>query len=118
MRHKLEFAAPLLGDGKLVGFAGLVFKHLEVDGVTSKLEVQHDAVVGCNAVAVVTGFEGLDEDHGEVGVVREHDVVVAAVRADGEAAHVVSVELAALGLDGNEQFFGALGRKMTGDVGE
>ena len=61
-------------------------------------------------------FKCFDEDHVAVGVVREHYVVVAAARADGEAAHVVSVELAD-GFHDDKQFVGALGRELTGDVG-
>ena len=81
------------------------------------LELMHGAVVGGDAVAFMSRFEGFDEDHVVVGVICQHDVVVDAARADGEAANVVSVELAD-GLNDNEQFFGALGRELTGDAGE
>jgi len=71
--------------------------------VASKLEALHDAVVSGDAMAIVARFKRFDEDNVAVGVVREHYVVVAAARADGEAAHVVSVELAD-GFDDDEQF--------------
>ena len=115
--HKLEIAAPLFGDGKILGGSDLVVKHLDVDGVAPELEAMHDAVVGYDTVAVVLGLEGFYEDHVAVGVVCQNDVVVAAARADGESAHVVGVELAN-GLNDDEEFFGALGWELPGDVGE
>ena len=99
--NKLEVLAPLLGDGQLVSFAGFVVEHLEVDGVASKLEAMHDAVIGDGAMAIMARHKGFGEDHVAVGVVREHGVAVATARADGEAACVVSVELAG-GFDDNE----------------
>ena len=85
--------------------------------MTSKVEALYDAVVECDTVAAVVGLECLNEDQVAVGVVREYDGVVAAARADGGAAHAVSVELAD-GLNDDEQFLGALGQELTGDVGE
>ena len=45
-------------------------------------------------MAVMVGLEGFNKDGVGVAVVGQHDVLVATARADGEAAHVVSVELA------------------------
>ena len=42
-------------------------------------------------MAVVAGLEGFNQDDVAVDLVGEHDEVVAAARADGEAAHVVGV---------------------------
>ena len=55
-------------------------------------------------MAVVFGLERLDEDDVGVDVVGEHDIVVPAARADGEAAHIVGVELGD-GLDAYVEFF-------------
>ena len=92
--HKLEGCVPLLGDHLFVGSTALVVEYLEVHAVAVLLQAGHDAV-GCGeAVAVVLGLEGLDHDSVGVDVVGEHDVLVAAARADGEAAHVVGVKFA------------------------
>ena len=115
--HKLEIAAPLFGDGKILGGSDLVVKHLDVDGVAPELEAMHDAVVGYDTVAVVLGLEGFYEDHVAVGVVCPHDVVVAAARADTEASHVVGIELTD-GFNDDKQFLGARGQELTGDVRE
>ena len=115
--HTLELLAPLLSDDKLIGDAGLVVKHLEVDRVTAKLETLNDVVVGCDTVAVVVGLKGFDHDHVTVGVVRQHDVVVALTRAAGELSHVVGVDLAD-GLNNGKELFGALIRDLIGDIGE
>ena len=85
-----------------MGDTGLVVKHLEVDKVNAELKPFHDVVVGCNVVMVVAGLEGHNQDHATVDGVHQHDVVVAATRADGEVAHGVGVELAD-GLDNNEK---------------
>ena len=68
-------------------------------------------------MVLVAGLKGLNKDHVVVRVVCQHDVVVTDTRAAGEAVHVIGVELAH-GLDDNEEFFGALGRELTVDVGE
>ena len=62
-RHKLELAAPRIGNGKFICGAGIVVEHLEVNGVTPELETLHDVVVGCDAVALVVGLKSLDQDH-------------------------------------------------------
>ena len=113
----MEFSAQLLDDEKCVGGAGPIVKHRGVNRATGELETLYDVVVGCDMVEVVTGLEGLTEDHVAVRVVCQHDVVVAVVRADREAANAVGVELVD-GINGKEEFFGALGRELTSDVEE
>ena len=85
------------------------------DDVASLLELRHDASVGWDAVAVMFGLKGLDEDGVGVVVVGEHDVLIATARADGEVAHVVSEELADR-LDPNMKFVGAGVEKWTVDA--
>ena len=55
------------------------------------LEAWYDEVVGCYAVAVMTGLKGLNQDDVAVAMKYEHDVAVARAGADGEPAHVISV---------------------------
>ena len=52
--HKLERASPRVLDGFLVGLAGLVVQDLKVYGVAALFETRHDAVVCCNAMAVLS----------------------------------------------------------------
>ena len=59
-------------------------------------------------MAVVLGLEGFDKNDVGVDVVGEHYVVVAAAGADGEAAHVIGVELGD-GFDADVEFFGGWG---------
>ena len=54
------------------------------------LEFKHDAVVCCDAAVIMVGLEGFNEDDIAIAVVSEHDILVAAVRADVETAHGVS----------------------------
>ena len=56
-------------------------------------------------MAVVPGLEGFDKNDVGVDVVGEHYVVVAAAGADGEAAHVVGVELGD-GFNADVEFLG------------
>ena len=116
-RDKLELADPLAFYGQLVGLDGLVVEDLEVNSVTDILETRHDAVVRCDVVLVVPGMEVFDQNGIGVNMVRQHNVVVAAAGADGEAAHVICLELDN-GLNDNIEFLGFYGRKLTGDVGE
>ena len=62
--------------------------------VAAFLELGHDAVVGCDAVAIVAGLKGFDEDDITNAVVSEHDVLVAATEKEREAGHVISEEFA------------------------
>ena len=74
--------------------ACFVIKDLVVDDVTASLEAGNDAGIGRYAVAVFSCLEGLDEDGVCVVVVGDHQVLVAAAGADGEASCVVCVERA------------------------
>ena len=65
-----------------------------VDDVTASLEAGHNASVGRYVVAVFSCLEGIDEDVVSVAVVGDHQVLVAAAGADGEASCVVRVERA------------------------
>jgi hypothetical protein len=114
-RNKLELAAPLLSDGEFVCGAHFIVKGLEVNRAAVKFESLHDAVVGSDALAIVTGLEGFDQDHVAVGVVRPHEVVVAAAGTVREVAHVISIELADW-LNDDKELLGLLGRELTGGV--
>ena len=86
------------------------------DNVALLFEFRHDTSVGWDAVAVVSGLEGLNEDGVGAAVVGEHDVLVATARADGEAAHVVGEELTE-GTDLNVKFVGSsIGKRSFDDV--
>ena len=102
--YELEGCVSLLGNLLFVGSVVLVVEYLEISAVAILLEADHDAVGSSKAVAVVLGLEGLDHDDVGVAVVGEHDVLVAAARADGEAAHVVGVKFADV-VDSNKKFF-------------
>ena len=54
-------------------------------------EVRHDAAVGRNAVAVMMGFKGLNQDDVDVAMECEHGVAVAIVGVYGELAHAISI---------------------------
>ena len=114
-RDKLELAGPIVFCGQLVGLAGLVVEDLEVNSVAAILEPHHDVVVRHDAVSVVPGLEGFDQNGICVDLVRQHNVVVAAAGADGEADHVVCVELSD-GLTDDVDFLGFFGRKLSVDV--
>ena len=55
-------------------------------------ETSHDFVVCRNAMMVGLGLEWLDQDCIGTSVVRQHDILVAALGADWETAHVVGVQ--------------------------
>ena len=57
-------------------------------------EAGHEAGMDSDAMAVEARLEGLDKYGIAVAVVGQHDVLVAAAGACGEAAHVVHVEFA------------------------
>ena len=81
------------------------------------LETCHDAVVRRDAVLVLPGMEGFDQNGIGVDVVRQHNVVIDSVGADGEAAHFICVELAD-GIKYDVEFLGFCGRNLTSDVRE
>ena len=101
--YELEGCVPLLGDLLFIGSAALVVNYLEINAVAILLEAGHDAVGSGEAVVVMLGLKGLDHDDVGVDVVGEHDVLVAAARADGEAAHVVRINFADV-VDSDEEF--------------
>ena len=92
--YQLVCGCPDVGDVSAVFLACFVIEDLVVDDVTASLEAGHDAGVGRDAVAVFPYLEGLDEDSVGVAVVGNHQVLVSAAGADGEASCVVCVERA------------------------
>ena len=62
-------------------------------------------------------LEGFEQNGIGVDMVRQHNVVVAATGADGEADHVAYVDLAD-GLTDDVELIGFYGRKLTVDVRE
>ena len=86
-------AGPVLLDDASVFGAGFVVEDLGGDGMPTHLEAVHDGIVGGDAVFVLTRLEGGLEDCIGVTVVGDHNVLVAAAGANGEATCVVCVEL-------------------------
>ncbi len=93
-RDELEGGVPLEGDCFLISGAGFVIQDLEIKGEPTGCQTSHDGVVGCNALAVNLGLEGLLEDEVTVGMEGNHDILVAGASSDGEAASVIEEELA------------------------
>ncbi len=93
-RDKLEGGIPLKGDCFFISGAGFVTQDLEINGEPTGHQMSHDCVVGCNAVAVSLGLEGLLEDEVAIGMEGNHDILVARACSDGEAASIVDEELA------------------------
>ena len=54
-------------------------------------EARHNAAIGCNAVAVMTGLKGLNRDGITVTMECENDVAVDRAGADGKLVHVISI---------------------------
>ena len=92
--YQLLCSRPDVGDVVAVFLDGFVVEDLMVNDVAARLEAGHDAVVGSYVVAVFLCLEGLDEDGVCIAVVGHHQVLIAAVGADGEAACVIRVERA------------------------
>ena len=92
--YQLVCIRPDVGDVSAVLLAGFVVEDLVVDDVTASLEAGHDVSVGRYAVAVFSCLEGLNEDGVCIAVVGDHQVLVDASGADGEASCVVRVERA------------------------
>ena len=76
--NELESCFPLLFDLLRVGGAAFVVEDLKVDVVTVFWKADHDAVACDEAVTVVAGLEGINQDDFGVYVVGGHDEVVAA----------------------------------------
>jgi hypothetical protein len=75
-RDELESGVPLEGDRFFISGAGFVIQDLEINGEPMGRQTSHDGVVGCNAVAVTLGLEGLLEDEVAIGVEGNHDIFV------------------------------------------
>ncbi len=99
-RDKLKFCFPSKGDDLLVGCTRLVVKDLKIYQKTSGRQPRHDGVVGSKAMAIALCWKCLLKDEVSIGMVGDHDILVARVGPDWEATHVVSVEPAE-GHDGN-----------------
>ena len=89
---KLECVFVCFFDGKFVGCADFVVQDLLFDMDVAGFETSHDFVVCGNAMMVGLGLEWLDQDCIGTGVIRQHDILVAALGADWETAHVVGVQ--------------------------
>ncbi len=79
---ELERAFVGVRDGKFVGCAGFVVQNLLFDIDVVGFETSHDFVVCRNVMMVGLGLEWLDQDCIGTSVVRQHDILVAALGAD------------------------------------
>ena len=104
-RHQLEFDLPSDGDGVLVVRASFVVEDLQINCETTCSQTSHDGIVGSNAVLVAPGLKGLLQDEIAIGVMGNHDILVARPCSDREAAGIVRVEFAD-GDDANEDLIG------------
>ncbi len=93
-RNELEGSVPLEDDCFFISKAGFVIQDLEINREPTGCQTSHDCVVGCNAVVVTLGLEGLLEDEVAIGMEGDHYILVARASSDGEAASVVGEELA------------------------
>ena len=89
---KLELGFPLDCDGFLVCGASLIVKNLEVDGKAVRRQLQDDCVVGRNSMPVIPGLECLLQDKAAVGMVGNHQILVARLRLDRKATCDVCVQ--------------------------
>ena len=92
--YQLVCGCPDVGDVSAVFLACFFIEDLVVDDVTAILEAGHDASVGRYVVEVFSCLEGLNKDGVCVAVLGDHQELVAAAGADGEASCVVRVERA------------------------
>jgi hypothetical protein len=93
-RDPLEGGVPLEGDCIFISRAGSIIQDLEINREATGHQTSHDSVVGCNAVAIILGLEGLLEDEVAIGVEGNHYILVARAISDREAVGVVGEELA------------------------
>ncbi len=93
-RDELEGGISLEGDCFFMSGAGFVIQDLEINGEPTSRQMSHDCVVGCNAVVVTLGLEGLLEDEVVFCMVGNHDILVAGASSDREGASVDGEELA------------------------
>jgi hypothetical protein len=93
-RDELEGGISLEGDCFFIVGAGFVIQDLEINVESPGGQTSHNGVVCCDALAVALGFESLLKYEVAVGVEGNHDILVAGLCSDGEAASVVSEDLA------------------------
>ncbi len=93
-RDELEGGIPLEGDCFFISGAGFVIQDLEINIEPTGRQTTHDCVIGCNAVAVTLGLEGLLEDDVAIGMEGNHDILVSRACSDRETASVIGEELA------------------------
>ena len=91
--NELELLPPLLLDVELVGCTAFIVNDFEVDVMAALGEAGHDLICGGNAVAVVVGLKIIHQDYIGVHMTGEHNEVVAALGANREPFHVISVNL-------------------------
>ena len=91
--YLLEFSGSLVFYDASVGLSGIINNNLQINGVLEFLEARHDVVVGGKALWVVFGLKWFHQDGIGVDVKGHHDVVVAAMVSNWEAAYVVLVDL-------------------------
>ena len=95
--HQLVVTIPLFIDDTMIFSSVFIIKNLEVNPVTTLLEVGYNIVVGGNAMAVPIRLEVFDVDGVAVAVVGEHNVLITTVIALGETENIINVELANVG---------------------
>ncbi len=83
----------VLGDEGFDIFVGLIVQFVELGTVASYLKEVIDFGVGFDDFAAVLRFDGIRFYEICVDGVEYHDVVVSAVRCDGEAASLIGEEL-------------------------
>ncbi len=88
---ELECAFVCVSDGKFVGCAGFIVQDLLFDLDVAGFEMRHDFVVCWKAMMVGLRLEWLHQDCIGPGVVRQHDILVSALGADGESSDVVGI---------------------------
>ncbi len=67
-RDELEGDIPLEGDCLFVSKAGFIIQDLDINREPTGRQMRHNSVVGCNAVAITLGLEGLLEDEVAVAI--------------------------------------------------
>jgi hypothetical protein len=77
-----------------VSCAGLDVHNLEINRKTPGRQTSHDSIVGCDVVGVAPTLEGLLKDEVAIGMLGNHNIVVARAGLDGRPSHVICVELA------------------------
>ncbi len=90
----MEGGIPLEGGCFFLSGARFVILDLEINREHIGCHTNHDGVVGCNAVVVTLGLEGLLRNEVAIGVEGNHDLLVARASSDREVASVDGEELA------------------------